>query len=184
MRLRSPLTLFSLLICTYIFSGCGKTAEEAHLRPYADPEAVAVVEEQLAVLAAQLGTPERVPDPIVFSLLSGHLEENPDIFGAAVAVAPTSAERASDHSCPYVYRGEGGLIQKNLIDSYDYTAETWYRRPIELGHAVWSEPYFDEGGGDIWMVTYSLPLYAEGNRLIGVVTSDLPVSSKEAAVPR
>ena len=184
MLFKSLPSLFSLLICTLIFSGCGKTAEEAHFRPSADPAAVAVVEQQLAVLAAKLGTPERLPDPMVFSLLSHHLAANPDIFGAAFAVAPASTERTADRSCPYVYRGEGGLIEKDLVDSYDYTAEAWYRRPVELGHAVWSEPYFDEGGGDIWMVTYSLPLYAQGDRLIGVVTSDLPVATKVAAASR
>ncbi len=184
MPLRSLLALFSLLMCTPIFSGCGKTVEEADLRPSADTAAVAVVEQQLAVLAAKLGTPERLPNPMVFSLLSSHLDANPDIFGAAFAVAPASSERTDGRSCPYVYRGEEGLIRKDLVDSYDYTAEAWYRRPVELGHAVWSEPYFDAGGGDIWMVTYSLPLYGEGDRLIGVVTSDLPVFSIEASASK
>jgi hypothetical protein len=39
---------------------------------------------------------------------------------------------------------------------------------------VWSEPYYDAGGGEAWMVTYSVPVYSsrKNPRLIGVVTID------------
>ncbi|MEJ2672375.1 MAG: adenylate/guanylate cyclase domain-containing protein, partial [Deltaproteobacteria bacterium] len=46
----------------------------------------------------------------------------------------------------------------------------------ELQHAVWSEPYYDEGGGNIIMCTYSVPFYRTVGgirKLQGVVTADI-----------
>ena len=37
---------------------------------------------------------------------------------------------------------------------------------LEQGH--WTKPYFDCGGGDIWMVTYSAPIF-------GLVNGTVPV---------
>lgn len=38
---------------------------------------------------------------------------------------------------------------------------------------LWSKPYFDEGGGDVLMCTYSAPFF-KGKRFAGVVTCDIP----------
>ena len=41
---------------------------------------------------------------------------------------------------------------------------------------MWSEPYFDEGAGNIVMATYSVPFYRsdkEGRKLMGIVTADI-----------
>ena len=45
-------------------------------------------------------------------------------------------------------------------------------KPIKNRKAVWSEPYFDEGAGNIKMVTYSLPVYKNGE-IIAVATMDV-----------
>jgi hypothetical protein len=47
-----------------------------------------------------------------------------------------------------------------------------------MGKALWSALYFDAGGGEIWMVTYSVPVYDSESRLVGVVTSDLPTDER------
>ena len=46
---------------------------------------------------------------------------------------------------------------------YDYLREDdkewpWYVTPRKLGKPMWTEPYFDEGGGEVNMVTWSVPL--------------------------
>jgi len=176
MKLRSLLlSLFSLAGLTCIV-GCGPPAEAPDSQLLADKAAMAVVEQRLANFASGLIAREPVPVPNVFAMLSAYLEENPEIFGAAFAMAPPDTTKKEGRSSPYVHRVGDGLVQMNLVDSYDYTEEAWYMRPIEQGEPVWSEPYFDRGGGDIWMITYSIPLYTEESRLIGVVTSDLPVT--------
>ena len=51
----------------------------------------------------------------------------------------------------------------------------YYRYP-----GLWTDPYFDEGGGNITMVTYSSPVVAsvaEKDFFLGVVTIDIPVDT-------
>ena len=56
--------------------------------------------------------------------------------------------------------------------AYDYTADEWFATPAQRKQDHWSAPYFDEGGGDIWMVTYSVPFFRNG-AFAGVVTLDV-----------
>ena len=41
---------------------------------------------------------------------------------------------------------------------YDYTTADWYRTPVADDREYLSDPYFDEGGADAWIVTLSVPL--------------------------
>ena len=50
-------------------------------------------------------------------------------------------------------------------------------------HALWTEPFFDEDGGDIFMVTYSVPIIRKERkgdvvteRFAGVATADLALA--------
>ena len=42
--------------------------------------------------------------------------------------------------------------------------------------AVWTDPYFDAGGGEIWVVTRSVPA-RDANGIFALVTTDLPVDA-------
>lgn len=113
----------------------------------------------------------------VISLLRAVVERNQDIYGAAVAFEPDTLGKGRRHFAPYFFRTNEGLAFSDLGDpSYDYLSKDWYQIPKELGMAQWTEPYFDKGGGNILMSTYSVPFYRTkgGKRyLAGVVTSDL-----------
>src|SRR5690606_4080227 len=78
---------------------------------------------------------------------------------------------------PYVYKSSGTLKSTSLgTESYNYHSADWYTLPKSLGRAVWSEPYFDEGGGDVIMSTFSVPIYKNINgerKFIGIITSDI-----------
>jgi sigma-B regulation protein RsbU (phosphoserine phosphatase) len=80
---------------------------------------------------------------------------------------------------PYYYKSSGGVRYAQLAGmQYDYFKWDWYRIPIKQKKPVWSEPYFDEGGGGVLMCTYSVPFYertrARTNMEIkGVVTADV-----------
>src|SRR5262249_22649481 len=76
------------------------------------------------------------------------------------------------HFAPYVYRPGPGIAEKLL--QYPYREQDWYAGPRRKGAAQWSKPFFDKGGGDIWMVTYSVPFFRRG-KMAGIVTVDLPV---------
>ena len=163
------------VVCALATAGCGGSGNDAEKTPAGEVEKMAMVEARLGALAPQFAAFQVSDEQKVFEILRTHLEENPDIYGAAFAFAPVELEGDVVKSSPYVFRGGTGFVEKNLAESYDYVSEQWYSQPVEQGKAVWSDPYFDEGGGDIWMVTYSVPLYNGDSQLTGVLTSDLPV---------
>ncbi|RPI34309.1 MAG: HAMP domain-containing protein [Nitrospiraceae bacterium] len=113
----------------------------------------------------------------VISLLRAVVERNSDIYGAAVAFEPDAFGKGRKHFAPYFYRTQKGLEFADLGDpSYDYLSQDWYQIPKELGRPQWTEPYFDKGGGNILMSTYSVPFYwSKGGKryLAGVVTADI-----------
>ena len=57
--------------------------------------------------------------------------------------------------------GKDGEIDYHVLGSqnYDYPCMDWYLIPQLLKQEYWSEPYYDEGGGNIIMSTYAKPLY-------------------------
>jgi len=102
------------------------------------------------------------------------LKLNPNIVGAAVAYNPNYEPKKGQPFSPYAYRDSTGIHTKQLNDqSYDYLHQEWYLQPIEQGKGVWSEPYIDEGGGDIPMITYSLPLTNDKGEIYAVQTADI-----------
>jgi len=113
----------------------------------------------------------------VISLLKAVVERNTDIYGAAVAFEPEVLGQGGRHFASYFYRTKKGLEFVDLgAPSYNYLSKNWYKVPKELGRPQWSEPYFDQGGGNIVMSTYSVPFYrTKGGKkyLAGVVTADI-----------
>ncbi len=98
---------------------------------------------------------------------------NENIFGMAAAFEPYKFNPEKKYFCPYVYRENGFITFTSLTDKdYDYLHKDWYAIPKELKKAVWSEPYFDEGGGGVLMSTYSYPVIKNSN-FIGVITADI-----------
>lgn len=116
----------------------------------------------------------------IIELLRTIVKNNPEIYGATVAFEPYSFDKDSLYFAPYYYKVNGVLKFTYLKgDSYRYFFWDWYQMPKELGRPVWSEPYFDEGGGNIIMATYSAPFYREvgGERkFMGVITADVSLS--------
>jgi len=139
------------------------------------------VEQALGHLANAIIRDAPIDKSRAFTMLEAYLHNNPEIYGAAFAFAPRQQNGRTVKSSPYVLRNGARLVEKDLIDSYDYTApdQEWYIAPVSRGKPVWTEPYFDKGGGDVWMRTYSVPIYGGGpeHRLVGIVTSDIRVPS-------
>ncbi len=117
------------------------------------------------------------------SLLQATLANNQEIYGAGVAYEPYAFRRTSRLFAPFYFRKNGKINLIPLEASYTdlpYVYWDWYQIPGELGKAEWSEPYFDEGGGNILMSTCSIPFYeASGGvrHLKGVVKADITLAS-------
>lgn len=109
-------------------------------------------------------------------IIRNTLQKNPEIYGSTLSLIPT--ETPLGLYAPYYYRDESGkIVYKPLISaSYDYVNQSWFTQPINQKKGVWSEPYFDKGGGDILMVTYSVPVIRDG-RVKGVATIDISLKS-------
>ncbi len=135
-----------------------------------------VVEKELSSLADEFLAEATLNKKFVYFRLKKYLRAKPHIYGAAFAFAP---ERKK--SSPYVYRSGIKFVKKDLNDSYEYESHDWYASPVKHGQAVWSDPYFDEGGGEAWMKTYSIPLYSDKGKkmLIGVITSDVLIAPEQ-----
>lgn len=113
-----------------------------------------------------------------YNLLEQFINRNGNVFGAAIAQAPP--EGVHRHVVPYVCRANNGLQRVDLgRDAYHYETNDWYVLPKELKRPVWSEPYFDEGGGDILMATYAVPVFSGPGKdtVTGVVTGDMSLAS-------
>jgi hypothetical protein len=109
--------------------------------------------------------------------IEGYLDRTP-YYGSTVTLLGDEGVAVCS---PYVYRPDGesgGLVSTaSLMDeSYKINEQPWLRIPVDTKTAVWSDPYFDEGGGNVEMETYSVPIL-DGDTVIAVATTDLPVSS-------
>jgi sigma-B regulation protein RsbU (phosphoserine phosphatase) len=113
----------------------------------------------------------------LLQLLRTMVENNSEIYGAAIAFEPYGFDQKSIHFAPYFYKNKGEISFSDLSsESYQYLQWDWYQIPKELNRPDWSEPYFDEGGGNILMATYSVPFYrtVRGKRqFMGIVTADI-----------
>jgi signal transduction histidine kinase len=102
---------------------------------------------------------------------------NKEILGACLAFEPYSRNPKEKYYSYYFYRrNDSVLFMKLGNEQYDYFTLDWYEVPKELGRAVWSEPYFDQGGVGQLVSTYSVPLYDRQHgqkKFAGILTIDL-----------
>lgn len=103
-----------------------------------------------------------------------------ELFGTSVAFAPDLSGEKRPPKPLYAYR-KNGKVRFTVLDhpGYDYSNKDWYLLPKILNRPVWVEPYFDEGGGGVFMTTYSVPFsFFDGvttGSFTGVVTVDVSI---------
>jgi len=122
---------------------------------------------------------DQAGDRALRQMLRRTLENNPEIYGTAIAFEPEGQTGAAQSYAPYYYRDGADIKSLQLEDAYDYRIQDWYQIPRELGRAGWSEPYFDEGAGNTLMATYSVPFYTgtgDTRRIRGIVTADISLT--------
>ena len=156
----------SVALIAVILHGCGSRDDVQEDRRQ--------VEEALDALAEDL-VDNRPADVAAYTeRLRRHVESDASFFGSAVALVD---ESGSVIASPYVYRTDGGYATKDLASpSYGIESQEWFTAPIAADAGVWSEPYFDAGGGEIWMITRSVPV-RDSDGVFAVVTTDLEVDA-------
>ena len=118
---------------------------------------------------------ENIDNPDYMYTLTRRLIETDDfICGSAVAFEPHYYPDKGLFYSPYSYREGDNIMNKQLgNNNYDYHYMDWYQIPKLLNKPYWSEPYFDQGGADIIMMTYSYPIYDTDGKMFAILTADI-----------
>ncbi|MGJ0486622.1 MAG: SpoIIE family protein phosphatase [Methylomicrobium sp.] len=117
------------------------------------------------------------------ALLRSAVASNPEIYGSSIAFEPYAFSANERLYAPYFYWQNGKIAYDRLENSYQYVPYLfwdWYQIPRELGKPEWSEPYYDEGAGNILMTTYSVPFYrkvGDKKQLKGIVGADISLAA-------
>ena len=132
----------------------------------------AAVVNALDDLAAEL-VAERPEDAAAYmEHLRAYLEDHPSFFGSAAVLLDRSGAVIAS---PYVYRTDDGYADKDLAGpSYNVEGQDWFTASLSANAGIWTDPYFDAGGGDVWMVTRSLPVSDDDGTFV-IITTDLVV---------
>ena len=186
----TKLSLYILLVVAFVFVA-GFVWNYRSSRDYVSNEAVERVQGSLdgvvmkidnvlnsvetAVKNMSWVVADNIDDPeSMYRFTRMMLVDNPFITGSAVAFEPNYFEEKGLYFSPYSYRVGDSIYNKQLgREEYDYHYDDWYQIPKILGKPYWSEPYFDEGGADIMMTTYSFPLYDDEGKLFAIFTADV-----------
>lgn len=109
----------------------------------------------------------RVPQRLV--------KDNPIVVGSTIALVPGYSKKYPLYA-PYVARdmnsGEQHLLSL-ATEEYDYPSQEWFTQPLALKEGYWSEPYYDEGGGNMLMTTFSMPVFDRNGEVAAILTADI-----------
>ncbi len=105
------------------------------------------------------------------------VKSNSELYGSTIAYEPFMFDSTKKLFAPYYYKKNLKTLYEDLATpEYNYPLWHWYTVPKQIKHKRWSDPYFDEGGGNIMMSTYSTPFYRSINNkrvFAGIATCDL-----------
>ena len=92
----------------------------------------------------------------------------------------------NEHGFFFSRVGNTGFTEQEPLDARNLDPEdrehtTWYYTPIEHGHPCWVGPYKAHYLGEVWTVSYLVPIY-KVNRLIGVLGMDILFETMQAKV--
>lgn len=112
--------------------------------------------------------------------LSEALQKESSFFGMAMAFDPDNIVK--NPFSPYYFKQDNTISYVDLaLNDYDYLHQAWYTTSTLNKRASWSEPYFDEGGGNTLMATYSNPI-THHQKFVGILTIDLSLQKLQEIV--
>jgi sigma-B regulation protein RsbU (phosphoserine phosphatase) len=155
--------------------GLEARAEQTALAATNQIDAIQAAAEKIALANVNILAHDVPDEAELYRLVRTTVATNPEIMGAAIALNPASGEAAS-YSAPYAWRSGESIATKDLGEGgYAYDQWEWFTAPRDGRAPVWSEPYFDTGGGESLMVTYSAPVFsaADPRRFVAVATVDI-----------
>ncbi len=109
-------------------------------------------------------------------LLRRTVAQNPELYGSGIGYEPSLYGRLA----PYVYQPSGVYGTEQSLETRAasdlvvtdlgrggraYEIGDWFQLPAQMHRAAWTEPYYDEGGGNIVMATYAVPVHLRHDSL-------------------
>ena len=119
---------------------------------------------------------ERLSDPDYMFKITGELVQNNSfIVGSTIAFEPNFFPSKGYYYSAFSYKDGTGAIKRIQQggETFKYHGMDWYRIPKESKKSSWCEPYFDEGGAEVMMCTYSVPLVKRDGTVYAVLTADV-----------
>ena len=96
-------------------------------------------------LAAELVIERPIDAAAYTERLQAYLDAHPAFYGSAAALLDDDVRVTVS---PYVYRTADGYVSLNLaVPSYNIDSQEWITAPLAANAGVWTDPYFDAGGG-------------------------------------
>lgn len=126
-------------------------------------------------ISISIGTMKKLSKEEIQTIILETLKKNKSIFGSTTSFIPLKTDLGN--YAPY-YHQLGDSYKYVSLDTpeYNYPEQKWFKEPLKEHKGVWSKPYMDEGGGDILMTTYSIPIIMSGEP-IGVATVDISLEN-------
>ncbi|MBQ0063657.1 MAG: SpoIIE family protein phosphatase [Prevotella sp.] len=112
----------------------------------------------------------------MFTITKNLVQDNDFIVGSSIAFIPNYYPKKGEYFAPYSYKKENSNVLKSFQmgnEDYDYHTMEWFQLPYLLKQPGWCEPYYDEGGGEQMMTTYSVPIMDDDGNVFAVLTADI-----------
>jgi two-component system, sensor histidine kinase and response regulator len=123
----------------------------------------------------------REPDPGMVPFMAQLLAHVPTNEAYGLAMAFEDKHWRETNAMPWVDR-KSWPNQVRLDYDYHDPKWEWYSGPKKSGRFYVTEPYFDEGGSEITMVTLVVPMFDVASNFFGVATVDLSLDRLLAMV--
>ena len=130
------------------------------------------VQQSVGLVEENLSKPDSLYKVVVNVVKSNDL-----IVGSAIAFRPSYYKSKGEFFMLHAFHDGEQVVSKRLgsVD-YDYPYMDWYLLPKLLNKGYWSEPYYDQGGANIIMATYSYPLYDASGQFYAVFIANISLA--------
>lgn len=136
-------------------------------------------------MAALQSTRGPNPPPDVLDELRRLLDSFPEDQVYGIYFTFEGVDYRDPMSMPWIDRRSypGRVVNKNPYDE-DTESTTWYWGPKKSGKMCFTEPYFDDGGSEVTMLSVNAPILGAGGDFYGISGVDITLDSIERMVSK
>jgi signal transduction histidine kinase/CheY-like chemotaxis protein len=157
-----------------------KLVSEASAQIDDNAQRVATVVRCIAAQQQSAGRgPTKETAPFLVTLLSATSPR--EIYGIYIAYEHMNWK--DPEACLAVHRKDWPFLTPVLYDFHD-PLQDWYAGPKRTMKVYVTEPYYDEGAGDISMVSITMPINGKAGEFIGIAGADMSLEAFRSIVSR